>query len=89
MIERGCCGASGLPWFHKTLPSPTSDYIELRLCCTEGTVEDVPVGMKMFLWAFTRFTQNKQLMCMLQTDLQPLTRFNTVKISSLYIREAW
>ena len=31
VIERGCCRASGLPWFHKTLPSPTNDYIELRL----------------------------------------------------------
>ena len=46
VIERGCCRASGLPWFHKTLPSPTSDYIELRLCCDEGTSnEDVPVGL--------------------------------------------
>ena len=46
VIERGCCGASGLPWFHKILPSPTSDYIELRLCCEQGTSnEDIPVGL--------------------------------------------
>ena len=46
VIERGCCRASGLPWFHKTLLSPTSDYIELRLCCDEGTSnEDVAVGL--------------------------------------------
>ena len=32
VIESGCCRASGLPWFHKTISSPTSDYIELRLC---------------------------------------------------------
>ena len=46
VIERGCCAASGLPWFHKTLSSSTSDYIELRLCCDQGTSdEDVPVGL--------------------------------------------
>ena len=45
VIERGCYRAPGLPWFHKTLSSSTSDYIELRLCCNEGTNnEDVPVG---------------------------------------------
>ena len=45
-IERGCCNAAGLPWFHKTLSSPTRDHIELRLCCDEGTGnEDVPVGL--------------------------------------------
>ena len=45
-IERGCCNAPGLPWFHRTLSSSTSDYIELRLCCNEGTSnEDVPVGL--------------------------------------------
>ena len=46
VIERGCCAASGLPWFHKTLSSPTSDYIELRICCDQGTSdEDVAVGL--------------------------------------------
>ena len=46
MIESGCCRASGLPWFHKTISSPTSDYIELRLCCDQGTSdEDVAVGL--------------------------------------------
>ena len=46
VIERGCCAAPGLPWFHKTLSSPTSDYIELRLCCDQRTSdEDVPVSL--------------------------------------------
>ena len=46
VIERGCCSAPGLPWFHKTLSSPTSDYIELRLCCDQGTSdEDVALGL--------------------------------------------
>lgn len=27
-----CCGFSNPPWFFKTLPNPTSDDIELRLC---------------------------------------------------------
>ena len=45
-IEGGCCGATGLPWFNKTLSTPTSDYIELRVCCNQGTSdEDVPVGL--------------------------------------------
>ena len=45
-IEGGCCRATGLPWFHKTLSTPTSDYIELRLCCDQDTSdEDVPVGL--------------------------------------------
>ena len=44
-IENGCCTAPGIPWFHRTLTSPTSDYIELRICGDEGTLnEDVPVG---------------------------------------------
>ena len=45
-IEGGCCRAPSLPWFHKTLSTPTSDYIELRVCCNQGTSdEDVPVGL--------------------------------------------
>ena len=46
-IEGGCCRATGLPWFHKTLSTPTSDYIELRICCDGGASndEDVPVGL--------------------------------------------
>ena len=32
-IEKRCCRAPGIPWFHKTLSTPTSGYIELRLCC--------------------------------------------------------
>ena len=44
-IENGCCNVPGLPWFHRTLTSPASDYIELRICCDQGTSdEDVPVG---------------------------------------------
>ena len=45
-IEGGCCRAPGLPWFHKTLSIPTSDYIELRICCDQDTNdEDVFVGL--------------------------------------------
>ena len=46
VIEKGCCNVPGLPWFHRTLSSSTNDFIELRLCCNEGTSnEDVPVGL--------------------------------------------
>ena len=45
-IEGGCCRAPGLPWFHKILSTPTSDYIELRVCCDQDTnEEDVFVGL--------------------------------------------
>ena len=27
-----CCSHSGMPWFCKTLPVPTTDYIEVRNC---------------------------------------------------------
>ena len=27
-----CCSHSGMPWFYKTLPVPTTDYIEIRNC---------------------------------------------------------
>lgn len=42
--EANCCAAAGLPWFHRTFPS-SSDFLELRVCCDQGTHdEDVPVG---------------------------------------------
>ena len=44
-IEEPCCWVPGLPWFHKTLPYTTTDYIEMRLCCDEGTNnEDVLIS---------------------------------------------
>ena len=30
-----CCSRSGMPWFCKTLPVPTTDYIELHNCHNE------------------------------------------------------
>ena len=42
--EEDCCTNPNLPWFSKTLPEPTSDDIELRVCCDQDTTdEDVPV----------------------------------------------
>ena len=42
--EEDCCKNPNLPWFSKTLPEPTSDDIELRVCCDQDTDdEDVPV----------------------------------------------
>ena len=35
LIEEGCCQAPGLSWFHKTLNSTTTDYIETRVCADE------------------------------------------------------
>jgi len=45
LIEKACCQAPGLPWFHKTFNLPTSDFIELRVCSNETpSTEDIPVG---------------------------------------------
>ena len=46
LIEEECCNAPGIPWFHKPLQQPTTDYIELRVCGNESPNgdEDVPVS---------------------------------------------
>ncbi len=43
--EHDCCSANDLPWFHKTLNS-TTDYLELRVCCTyTNTFGNVPISL--------------------------------------------
>ena len=32
-----CCSARGLPWFSRSLDSPTCDNVEMRVCNDEGT----------------------------------------------------
>ena len=45
-IEEPCCWLPGLPWFYQTLGYTTTDYIEMRLCCNEGSSnEDVPFSI--------------------------------------------
>ena len=45
-LREGVVELHGLPWFHKTLSTPTSDYIELQLWCDSGTSdEDVPASL--------------------------------------------
>ena len=45
-IEEPCCWVPGLPWFHKTLEYTTTDYIEMRVCCSSSTGdEDVPFSI--------------------------------------------
>ena len=40
-----CCSFNNPPWFHKELPSPTSDNIEMRVCCDQGrSDEDVAMS---------------------------------------------
>ena len=42
--EAGCCHRSLIPWFYKSIGYYTTDYIEMRICCDEGTNdEDVAV----------------------------------------------
>uniref|UniRef100_A0A1X7TJB3 Fibrinogen C-terminal domain-containing protein n=1 Tax=Amphimedon queenslandica TaxID=400682 RepID=A0A1X7TJB3_AMPQE len=43
--EGQCCLAPGIPWFHRDYGNnTTTDYIELRLCCSQGTDnEDITV----------------------------------------------
>ena len=45
-LERPCCQANMIPWFHRDYGSTTTTvYIELRVCADEGTDnEDVPVS---------------------------------------------
>ena len=46
LIEEECCNAPGIPWFHKPLIQPTTDYIELRVCGSDGiNDEDVLVSL--------------------------------------------
>ena len=44
--EATCCQVPGIPWFHRVLPSATSDFIELRVCGDQGQFnEDAPVAL--------------------------------------------
>ena len=41
-----CCTFNSPPWFNVTLPSPTTDYIEVRICTAGDTGhEDVPIQL--------------------------------------------
>ena len=43
LIEEACCNVTSIPWFHKTLYQPTTEYIELRVCSDENiNLEDIP-----------------------------------------------
>ena len=45
-VEAPCCNRPNLPWFYKPLGYCTTDSIEMRLCCDEGTHnEDVPFNL--------------------------------------------
>jgi len=39
-----CCSQSGMPWFCKTLPVPTTDYIEIRNCRNSND-EDIALDL--------------------------------------------
>ena len=42
--ETTCCQSSLIPWFYKSIGNYTTDDIEMRLCCNEGTNdEDVAI----------------------------------------------
>ena len=43
--ETTCCQRTLIPWFYKSIAHSTTNYIEMRICCDEGTTnEDVAVG---------------------------------------------
>uniref|UniRef100_A0A1X7SQZ9 Fibrinogen C-terminal domain-containing protein n=1 Tax=Amphimedon queenslandica TaxID=400682 RepID=A0A1X7SQZ9_AMPQE len=45
-IETNCCSSPYLPWFYRQYNASTTDYIELRVCGDQSTVdEDAPVGL--------------------------------------------
>ena len=45
--EGSCCeGTQSPPWFSVQLPAPTTDMIEVSICCDQGTMdEDTPVEL--------------------------------------------
>ena len=46
LIEKECCNATGIPWFHKSLKQLTTDYIELRVCGNQAVEdEDSPIEL--------------------------------------------
>ena len=46
-FEGSCCeGTQSPPWFSVQLPAPTTDMIEVRICCDQNTTdEDTPVEL--------------------------------------------
>ena len=43
--ETNCCQRALIPWFYRSFAHSTTDNIEMRICCDEGTSdEDVSVG---------------------------------------------
>ena len=41
-----CCTLNSLPWFNVTLPSPTTDGIEVRICGIDGVhTYDTPIQL--------------------------------------------
>ena len=41
-----CCTFNSPPWFNVRLPSPTTDYIEVRICSNHGTsLDDTPIQL--------------------------------------------
>ena len=39
--EGSCCeGTQSTPWFSVQLPAPTTDMIEVRICCDQGTLDE-------------------------------------------------
>ena len=45
--EGNCCtGTNSPPWFSVQLTAPTSDAIQVHICCNQGTSdEDIPVEL--------------------------------------------
>ena len=45
-LTSSCCTFNSPPWFKIRLPSPTTDYIEVRICSAAGTTyEDTPIQL--------------------------------------------
>ena len=44
VADNECCPTDNPPYFHKTLPQPTTDDIEMRVCRNEGrSNEDIAI----------------------------------------------
>ena len=38
--ETACCQRTLIPWFYKSIAHSTTNYIEMRICCDEGTNDE-------------------------------------------------
>ena len=59
--EGPCCNHTGLPWFNKNTPTPTTATINVRICLDEDTSNE-NLGVE-HLELFVKITNNADRFC--------------------------